>query len=210
MYTTREEAQQKLKDSVVLFDNKASLVIDAENKNGSLKLFHYLLRDKGKLLNNPIGEFDLKTIGTRLGYMNYSDEHGYNSAVYVTRSPVRRAHSTQGLCASNIIIPSVRRRDGRQKDLDLQFIYTSGYFADMVESKYPSLVEVKREMEKDSDVVSKAFSRIFSVTNPKVGPFFLNYKNKKIAYSDDMFRWKLGKDFSYLEEELDYNNIRVA
>ena len=213
MFDTREEANQKLSGTVVLFNNIPTYIYEAVGKGDSLKVRHMLLRDK-KEQANYLREpgWDFKTVGSKLGYTNVSmGEQSYNEGMYVTRIPVRRTQSCQGLSSHNLRYNGLKgsRRLGLSSlSINWNSLYVAPYFLDTLEGRYPRLDDLGKDF-KNPWVISKAFDRSFSVRRPDVGPFYLEYKGKDIGHSDDLYRWRLAPQFDYLHETLEHLKVRI-
>lgn len=214
MYDTVEEANQKLRHTVVLY-NKSSCFIQQATGSKGLNLEFSTLRD-GVILSKSINdkEFEFRNLGQKLGYANINLGNGsYNEALYLSRMPVRQSHSTQGISQKNLHIPSLR---GSQKlslspyILSFQQVYTTTPFHDMMEDIFPGLDVIEKEMAKKNYVLSRAFDRQFCVRRDDVGPLYLQYRGRDIGHSDHFYRWKLASQFSYLNETLEHIHIKVA
>ncbi len=213
MYDTQEEAIQKLSSCVVLFNDAPTLIQTAKGSGTKLKIYHNLLRtgeDRADYIMDK--GFDFRSLGTRLGYTNY-ESASYKEALYLTRAHVRKSHSTQGLSQHNVRVPTLRGSEilGLPKqNITWSHIYNRPYTLDTLERKYPTVKEVESRMAKDQIVTSLAFNKQFAVRRTKVGPFYLEYRGKDIGYTDDFFRWKIGQDFSYLDETFEMLQLKVA
>lgn len=209
MYDTKEEANQKLGQTVVLFHGQPCYIIEAVGKGSKLSLRYNLMRPKEER-SNLIQEdgWEFRNLGQRLGYVNVNlGEKSYKEALYTTRVAVRAAHNTQGLSSKNLRYGSLKgssRLGLSGYSLGWNSLYQSGYFCDTLEDKYPTFLEVKDSFSTDNYLSSKAFHRSFAVRRHDVGPYYLEYKGKDIGYTDDFFRWKIADNYKYLEESLDH------
>jgi len=216
MYDTKEEFHQKLVGTVVLYN---SVPVSIQEALGSSKnkiiLDCYKLRTKERETVSAWDPgWDFRTIGSRLGYMNFDyGEGSYRQALYLTRVAVRQAVSTQGLSQKNVKYDGFR--PDKTKGLDYykptwtQIVQNEG-FVDTLERKYPSLTEIYDVFSKEKSLSSKAFHPKFAINKPSIGPFYLEYRGKDIGYSDDLSRWKIGEDYDYLRETLEHINMKVV
>lgn len=215
MYTTKEEAHQKLSGCVCLFNGMSVLIDTASGNKGKVTLSYRVTRT-GETRSNLITEdgWEFRNLGPRIGYANLDFGTGsYKEAAYLTRAAVRQAHSTQGLSSKNVKIPKLR---GSSKlglaplGISWTQVYLTPSFADMVEQKYPCLEEVKNGFKKEPWLVSSAFSRQFAINKPDVGPFYIEYRGKNIGYSEDLDKWRIDSEFDYLRETLEHIQLRIG
>lgn len=216
MYDTREEANQKLSSTIVLFKKAPVFVREAGGNNGNklTLLFKYLRSggvDEASILDKG---WEFRNLGPCVGYMNVDLGQGsYKEATYVTRCGIRASHNTQGLSQKNLKFSTLK---GSKKlnlgpaVLSFNMVSNTGFFADMMEQKYPELKNVSSQFEKSSWLISKAFTRQFAVRRDDIGPFYLQYRGKDVGHSDDLFRWKIAPQYRYLEEQLEYENLKTA
>mgnify|MGYP001550838566 FL=1 len=218
MYDTREEANQKLSGSVVLFNDSPVFIHEAVGKGSKLQLRYQLLRTKEERAN-LIQEkgWEFRNLGPRLGYSNIDLGKGsYQEAMYIMRSPVRNTHSTQGISQRNLKYSSLKgsQRLGLSRmNLPWSSLYTQTCFCDMLEKKYPTLEEVTKDLKINDFLCSKAFHRQFSISRADKGdvvPFYLEYRDRRIGYSEDLYRWRIGEDYQHLNETLQHLNMRVS
>jgi len=218
MYDTREEATQKLASSIILFNDSPVYIQEATGRGSKIHLKYVHLRS-GNERSNDLNEpgWNYRNLGDRLGYFN-SDLtiHGvgtYREACYSRRVAVRQSHSTQGLSHRNVRISDFR---GSRKlalsrsGVGFQSVYNQPWFLDMLEKKYPSFSDVKSLFSSDKYTTSKAFSRQFAIYRPDDGPFSLEYRGYEIGKSDDLHRFKIHPDRNYLNETLEYLDIKVS
>ncbi len=218
MYDTREEANQKLANTVVMYKNSPVYVRETGGQNGSggskLTLLFKHLRtgslDEACILDRS---WEFRDLGSRLGYMNVDlGNGGHKEASYVTRMGVRASHATQGLSQKNLNFKPLKGSNRLSlSPLNLTFptIYCLPFFSDMLEMKYPDLKDISTQFSKNTSLISKAFSRQFAVRRDDVGPFYLQYRGKDVGYTDDFYRWKISPQYSFLSEQLEYNNLNL-
>lgn len=214
MYTTREEADQKLKGCVCLYKGQAVLIDEAGGTKDNVSLSYRNIRTKENAVSKiKDTDWEFRNLGPRIGYANLDFGTGsYKEAAYLTRAAVRQSHSTQGLSSKNVKIPRLK---GSAKlglgpaNIGWTQVYLTTQFADMVEQKYPSIEEIREIFKKEPWQISLAFNRQFAINRPDVGPFFLEYRGKNIGYSKNMDRWDIGNDFDYLREYLEHIQLKV-
>lgn len=215
MYDTSEEANQKLRHSVVLLKSDPVYIQISDGANKNVSLTFNNLKD-GSTDKRCIWDKDwnFRDLGSYLGYANFDLGTGrHKEASYLSRMPVRQCSSTQGVCQRNLHIPPLKgsaRLALGPHNLVWQGVYNTKPFVDMFSGKYPSFEDVKKEFEKNSWLISKAFTKEFAVRRADVGPFFLQYKGKDVGHSDDLYKWKVAKQFKYLEETMDHIKLKVA
>lgn len=218
MYDTKEEANQKLSNSIVLYDGKPVLIGEALGKGENLNLVFSDLRT-GQLFQSPIldTKWEFRNLGERLGYYNVDNGvEGHKEACYVSRMAVRNTHSCQGLSSRNLSLTPLRgsSRLGLGKiNVSYQYHYKTKGFLDMLEQIYPSYLDVTSEFSTDPWLISKAFHRQFAIRkgdrNDMV-PWILEYKGKRVGYSKDLSSWNVSEDYDYIKESLEYLNLKVA
>lgn len=214
MYDTHEEANQKLRHTVVLFNKSPVYIHEAGGSKDKVTLTFNYIRN-GTTDMKPINsrDFEFRSLGGLVGYSNIELGAGsYNETLYLTRMPVRQAHSTQGLSAKNISIPAMKgsaKFGVNPMRVEFSFIYPRTAFADMLEDKYPTLYSLEREFSKKSHLCSKAFHRQFAIRRDEVGPFYLQYRGKDIGHTDDFNKWKIAPQYDYLRETMDHLNLKV-
>lgn len=219
MYDTRDEANQKLSGTIVLFKNNPVLIRESGGSNGSngskLTLLFKYLRD-GKADEALIVDkgWEFRNLGPRIGYLNVDMGQGsYKEATYVTRMGVRASHNTQGLSQKNLKFNSLKgsKRLGLSpQPITFANVSTQPYFLDMLEQKYPTVKDISTQFSKTSWLVSKAFDRQFAIRRDDVGPFYLQYRGKDVAHSEDFEKWKVAPHYAYLQEQMEYSNLKVV
>lgn len=216
MYETREEAHQKLSDTIVIYQDKPHYIRETKGDTLKYSLVHRYLKKGSKYEETDPSskEWDFRNLGKRLGYFNYvSSDEAYQQALYVVRLSIRKCQSTQGLSTYNTKISSLKKSPrlnlvGRK--VDLTEVKESQDFINMMEGVYPLISDIKKEFSENPYLSSKAFSRQFSVYKHDVGPFYLQYKGSSIGYTEDLFRWRIADDFKYLIESLESYQLEVV
>lgn len=216
MFDTSEEANQKLRHSVVLHRKEPVYIQEATGRGKSVNLHYTKIAETStpeiRCIFDP--DWNFRDLGPHLGYANIDlGSGGHKEACYITRMPVRQCSSTQGISQRNLHIPQLR---GSSKlalgalQLSFQHIYNLKPFKDMLRDIYPDFESIKEEFKKSPWLISKAFTHEFAVRRADVGPFYLQYKGKDVGHSDDLYRWRIADQFSYLKETMDHINLRVA
>ena len=219
MFDTREEANQKLSSTVVLFKNAPVFIREANGSNGSkgsklTLLFKYLR--SGKLDEAPILDkgWEFRNLGPRIGYLNYDQGNGgLREASYVTRMGVRTSHNTQGLSQKNLKFTPLK---GSKKlglagtALSFNSVNGSECFTNMLEQSYPTLKDIASEFSKSPWLISRAFDRQFAIRRDDVGPYYIQYRGKDIGHTTDLERFKIAEQYKYLQEQMEFNNLKVV
>jgi hypothetical protein len=214
VYDTREEAQQKLGSTVVLLDDTPVYVTDASDGGENLAL-HYIRLRSGKAGETRIRDkgWEFRNLGPHIGYANYSITGGHCEALYLSRMGVRASHNTQGISNKNLRIPPTK---GSPKlgisggNISFNSFYSKPEFLDMLEQKYPSFKDVSKHF-KSPNLISKAFNRQFAVKRPEnYGDFLLQYRGRDIGKSSDLEKFRLLPEYSYLQETLEFLDMKVS
>lgn len=208
MFDTEEDIQQKLACTVVLYDKKPKMVHSASTKGGKPGV---MLTDLHGLnaVWAPITDslLDYKSLGGTLGYVNVVTDD-YSQAVYLTRMAVRK--SIQGLSGANVSVPGLYpnyKTGAPGKNISWSLLLKNAAFENMVYGVYPKLSDMPGLFA--GHATSVAFHRLFAAKLHRVGPFYLEYRGKDIAWSDTPDAWNLSKNFFYLMETLEFNDIPV-
>lgn len=219
MYDNRDEANQKLSNTIVLYKDNPVLIRESGGQSGAkgskLTLLFKYIRD-GKTDEAPILDkgWEFRNLGPRVGYLNVDLGNGsYKESLYVTRMGVRASHNTQGLSHKNLKIPNLRgsKRLGLgPSPLNFNSVSMTPFFADMLEQKYPSVKDISTQFSKHSWLISRAFDRQFAIRRDDIGPFYLQYRGKDVAHSSDFEKWKVGDQYKYLQEQMEHINLKVA
>ncbi len=153
---------------------------------------------------------DWRSMSSRLGYMNAA-RADQREALFVQRTPARK--SFQGLHSSNTKVSpwSGDVSYGLEPGVsNLDYHIREDYFVEMMNGKYPTVKECIEHFKAFPKTLSRAFNKFFAIKRPSIGPFYLQYKQQDIAWSDDpTYKWKLGRNFEYLQETLEHNKIAV-
>lgn len=205
MFDTKEEAEQKLYDTVVMFDGNPVHITGVTTRDNKPSLGYYKICEK-----NPTSSFtdiddpnwDFKNLGGRLGYTDVVFD-GRKQAVYTRRVPVRKAHRTQGLGYNNVKIDPLRdfKKLGlRGMSLNFGHLLTQPGFKSTLKKQFKSLNEAKSALEKDEELLSTSFDKNLALRRSPLGFIFLDYKGKEVGYTEDCHTFRVPKEFRYLDE----------
>jgi len=210
MYDTKEEAHQKLVNSVVIYDNYP-VYVDAAggNKNHVWLQFRRLPligdgpSDK-RDINDP--RWDFRNLGNKLGYVIMeSPSTKIRESVYISRLPIRV--SRQGLDRKTIEIAGstvypfawehIIVQEGIVQTMQNLFLSSKDAFDSLVSSK--------------GAVRSMPIGRKLALTYDFVTPPVLLYRGDRVAYTENGFRFKLAPHKQYLKEALeDVGGLAIA
>lgn len=215
MFSSTDDAYAKIGKSVLSYKEEPYCVgavnyarKDTHTPTYVIQLRKAELPDLSSNYDPPIPledkNIDWKNLGDFLGYNNQ-----YNSAIYVSRMPVRK--TIFGLRSDNIHCTSVQvpvspNYPNGIKSVKLDHLLNK-YFSDMWHGKYPSLKEIVSSFEDNHDLRSIAFHKKFAVNKKQIGPFFLEYRGRDIGWSDDINKFTLDRSFRYLTETLEYYGV---
>lgn len=216
MFETAEDVNTKLGGSVCLYKGEPIYVLHNygsphDPKNLKIEYVPLPYKDSNTKLVCSVWDenLDYRSLSSRLGYLNATAyNNAYGEALYLSRTPIRK--SCQGLSKSNII--PVQFQEIPEQALGKSHHYFESYikdnsFIDTLHGKYPTINQISREFIAHTTWRSRAFDRQFSISRSRVGPFYLNYRGREIAWTDDLYRFKLSKDFKYMEETLAHKSI---
>jgi hypothetical protein len=194
-YTSVEDAQQHLLNSVILFDGRPVYVRDIyttdDGLNTCLRFLPRMADEIHVSLFDP--RIETKELGSRLGYMNIG---GRTGAMYVRRIPARQYK--QGLVRQNVLVGGDRRSGSAYRFDDAM---RQGSFVDMMTRVYPTYEAAYQTLKDQPELPSIAFSPEFAIVRQELGFFLLEYKGEQVAWGDPKML-KLPSQFSYLKELL--------
>jgi hypothetical protein len=215
MFDNENDITQKLGNTVILVDGLPVYVRKGITKDGKLGMLVDLLprtedkKDSNKFVALDYHGLDYRTINSRLGYCNVFEKKS-TQAVYLMRMAARKPH--QGICSDNMSWPHLKENAKlgiHKAPLAWSSLVNNQSFVDMILERYPKLSKIGQMFAKRDTVQSVAFHRFFAVNRKAVGPFFLEYKGKDIAWAEDVSSFILCKDYAYLQETLEYNDIAI-
>lgn len=184
MWDRPEDAEMRLNGCVVLFDKKPALVEKVASKLEGLFVSALMLEDGMKISVRITDErWDWKPF--RTGYVNFGGK-----TYFIERCPVRKWK--QGLHPDNIrVTPDTGGMN--------QLVRTKE-FVQSLQKAYPSMQDCLRRV-RDRVVQGQAFSQLFAITQPEVGPPFLEYMGMTVGWAEGD-ELKLGPEFTFLKESL--------
>lgn len=160
MYTTREEARNRLINTIVAYDGRPVRVVDVGGRDGgalNLTVFGWPFdgRDSVVLpITDPrFGSF----VTPRLGFANYF-ERGNAHAVWCHRTPARRMQ--QGLVSGNFAGTAIGVRAQR---FTLEHLQSTDAFREMIAGEYPTFETAMEMLVPDSSIaVDRNFALLSS------------------------------------------------
>lgn len=214
MYTDPQEANQKLAGCVVFKGEEPVNIVQCSGKKGIVSVDFFTL-PTSTMQRTSIGDKDwnFRDFGGRLGYVNVDDTiHGVHlrAAQYISRAGVRKSHSTQGLSQHNVRM--VNKIDLSKIGLPptlfkWQTMVQRQYLKDALLQKYPSVKTIAKEFRSGDvppDLLGAAFARKYAISHDALlGLLYLDYRGRRIGYSEDGERFVLSNDYKYLQESLD-------
>lgn len=212
MYDTREEARQKLEGTIVIYEGKPVIVIEAANdSNGGVRLAFSRLPSKREIewANIEDKKWDFRNMGAHLGYMDYfMDKVG--EPVYSVRVP--RRQSKQGLCDSNVRTSIFLNDKMAGYAPEFARMYVQEDFVRMMSLGKRDPEKVFRDLIKaPSNTYGQSINKKLALYWDRVNPPNLLYRGKRIGYTEDGSNYKLAPMFTHLTEELvDMENLKIA
>jgi hypothetical protein len=203
-YENVEEAESRLRSTVVMYDGKPVWVDHVVRGTGpsglSVQIYSLpRLREKREVdLFDP--KLNMRNIP--LGYVNYGHD-----ALYLTRMPARRFK--QGLNSENVHIPRDKMFNEHGDRINWGTIYSSQGFADSMSGKFPSFEEAAKKLADESEFKSVAFSRVFALSRNPLGLNILLYKGNEVAWSES-HAFKLPGNKSFLQQVIEQHGVKLA
>ena len=149
MYTTREEARNRLVNTIVAYDGRPVRVVDVGGRDGgalTLTVFHWPFdgtRAETLPITDPLfGSF----VTPRLGFANYF-ERGNAHTVWCHRTPARRMQ--QGLVSGNFAGTAI---GVRQQRFTLEHLQSTDAFREMIAGEYPTFDTACEMLVPDSSI----------------------------------------------------------
>lgn len=227
LFESVEDINQKLGSCVVFYKKEPLYIREAASISSSKLGILGIMLPLGDNATVKVGiedpDLDYRTISSSLGYttvsLNSNSGLRTNQSIFLTRMAVRK--SVQGLHKCNVNVPKFRdysfpgQHPHDSASYSWDFLIREKALADTLGNKYPSLKSAKESLGKSFDnknlstLHSVAFNRNFAINKRPVGPYYLEYKGKDIAWSEDLARFSLDKSFAFLQETLEYNNIAI-
>lgn len=200
MYDTLEQATLRLKGTVVMYDGRPAMVLDAfEEKKGTIGVNITPLPKKRDNIKVSLDDPKLDIREFKLGYVN-----AFNHAGYLTRLAGRQQR--QGLCQGNCKVDDEFFRHTRHNFADLA---NRPEFADALSGIYPKFEKCVDSLIGNPDMRSMAFCRRFALyRDPELGYFELRYRGHRVAWGDPN-AFNLPSEFSYLTEVIREQGIAI-
>ncbi len=208
MFDTAAEANQKLAGSLVMYNQDPVWCRDARDQSqGRVQMSIARVRDSYELGWVSLSDLDVRNLGERVGYFNMDYGGRYKICSYGRRLPVRHVQSCQGLSNSNIridnmpwsVVRAVRFTDAMSM---------GGHEA--IVNKYPGIAAVKYQFGKGGEnTLGFAFDKNFALQKGKAGLFDLQYKGKTIGWTEDFSRFRVEKQYRYLDEDFEKFKMEV-
>jgi hypothetical protein len=214
-WTSIEQAIERLRGTVVIYDGKPVYVSAIEPNDGGSSTPKALIHDcddpdqkiSRKILSSA--KFEKFRVLPNLGWVNL---HGRRDAVFVyRRTTASRLH---GLAGVNTYVEAFDRRNGLSLSLQIvsfDTVYTDKGFTESHQNNFPNLNEILVSIREDTAI---AYSRIFCVSRDNVGIRWL-YKNKdRVGLFVGNDTLNIFTKFAFLREEImadpsfTVNNIR--
>lgn len=216
MYDTREEAQQKLANSTVLFEGKPVQILEATGSKNKVILRYHSIPYPQQGIDGPTDSvhiadtrWDFKSLGTKLGYVNINKSpfDAKQEAVFATRIPTR--NSRQGLDQRT---GRVSQYPSPEHPWIWDHLLNHTGIVDCINNKYPTAAEAVNQLTADCDMVrSVAIGRKLMMIFDRVNPPNLVYRNNKVGYTEDGITFKLAPHKAFLKEELiDMLGLKIA
>lgn len=211
MFDSAQDAKQKLESTVVLLDEVPIYVTNALDGDGpgKIRLRYASLPCEGRDFDDKQVEFseeriDFRTLGSRLGYMNAISRSGHKQAIYTMRTPTRK--TIQGLSRANLQFSHFESTDQMPgNNCPWEDHFSKKHFSDMLKGEYPSMGSAYDRIEKGWTAV--AFNRHFALKHKTVGPIYLEYKGRDVAWTENLDRFNLSPAFKHLGETLEFYGI---
>lgn len=176
--------------SVLALKNKLQVWVDA----GTKYLVHF---DRGVCVPLEDPDIDIKTF--KVGMVNTQKGNAY----YIKRLPAR-GNYRQGLNARNMAAFSCSRAH-KAAPQGYNSLLTAPYLNQCIKNQYPVFEKARKNLVSDRSI---AFNRDMAIAMDSLGLLFLQYKEYRVAWSDDNGdSFTLAASFAFLTEALDKHNI---
>lgn len=216
MFDTVEEANQKLAQTVIFYEDEPVYVSEAAGRRGAIKLNLMKIPHLSETLTVPLKDpkLNFRNLGGRIGYINVNEQF-YREAIYSWRTHVRSARQTQGLSRANMRFTMIRGFPDEGipgRSPVWEDMYRKDYGKDSLKGVYPSIEDASKSLFRDENPrFSTAIHRLYAFKRPKIGPVYFEYKGKDIGWTDDFHTIRLHEDYSHLGEDIEsLGNLKVA
>lgn len=214
-YETLEEADRRLRGTVVLYDDAPVYIssVEAAPRESKDEIFRVyavpLPRDPTRDIHDSSyrkfissGKFDFAPF--KMGFMN--SKHG---SFFLQRLPVRQGYK-QGLANGSLTLERIGPPDKRAYTPAFADLLADPAFADMILNKYPDFKQVMETLRAKVKPCEAA-TRCFAVSHePDIDLSIAYHKTKRVGIITDDNRLRLSKQFHFLKEEMEENRIPLA
>jgi hypothetical protein len=217
LFDTAADAHQKLTGTVILYkDRPVKIVAVAGDRDIVVDCKYPESRRWGSTFNVFLSDpgFDWKSLGTRLGYMNFDFFlPDYAEAVFISRTPVRA--STQGLSDRTVEYEPLHLPPDIMVERNVGFwdFALSEGFSAMLVGQYPSLEEAMKILKKsardETDIKSVAISRDSAIYWDRIGQPYVLYKRRKVGTTDGS-AIKIADHVQWLSETFESGGFKIA
>ena len=198
MYDHAEEVQMRLVGTVVTYDGRPFYCNQVTGRAPNLSVVGTLMPGRVLFtaqLRDPLLRWD----NIRLGYVNRPAD----KAVYLYRVPARRGQ--QGLSQQNVRSSDTVRNEPAA--FNFERLWPTAGFTEMMTNAYPTVEAAINVFNEDRPVV--AFSRQFALERDDIGLYYLNYKGKRIGFTETGHDIRIAPAFKHLKDVCLENNIKV-
>lgn len=203
MYDTAAEANQKLQNTAIMRDEDPIWVGPATGSSPVMIAVRKFKDENWKSMKINDPSLNMKELGDRLGYVNIRNGQ-VGLSVYTRRTPVRKAHQTQGLSDVNVYVDkshTVPKFGISSKSWKLSYLLTIG-LEETMKKKFPTLSMVRFKMSKDETLWECAFDPCLAVCRDGNNLWKLHHKGIEIGWTDDLHIFKVAREYRYLDELL--------
>lgn len=204
IYETREEANLKIANSVILYEDNPIYVKEIKEDMSVVfwKLpFIDMANDKTfkiKLNNEKLSMRDFN-----IGYVN-PEYPNKNKAIFLFRKPVRK--SRQGICGENLF--SYNYEGGGENRVGMNSLLYDKGFVSMFKNSYPTFEEAAELLTKDESPKRIAFHRDFALEKDPLGVLFVYYRGQKVAWGN-LGRFVAPAKFEFLKEVSNISGVNI-
>ena len=206
MFDSAQEAIQKLAGCLVFSGETPVWCDDARQSSSKIQMSCSSVTDRKTMGWIPLEQLDIQNLGEKVGYFNFTfDQKKFT--VYGRRSPVRRTQSCQGLSNYNVRLDRLGYNETPSGFNFTQVVDMGG--GESLSGKYPGVATTKYQFAKNSSIYGLAFDKTFAVIKGKAGLYTLYYKGQKIGWTEEFDKFRVEKQFRYLDEDFDRLKIEV-
>lgn len=202
-YQTARDANSSLLNTIILHDGIPHYVTEVSSGRDNvasldqivLRLHPIPMRGGGAIVTN-LADPRLDITSMRIGYLNTDHD-----SLWCTRFPVRGA--AQGLCNRNVSVNHITNT-GFEVSTNFLGLAESPSMLHMFSNTYPSVQEILSGFQRDKQIRSRAFSRLFALSRDDFrGDYIVYYRTDKVAFGNlDDGSVRMAPRFEYLKEQL--------